>query len=81
MQEDLKNQLQRTNEAKAKLQREINQMNVENKWLANNTKKSSEVNGKIEDMERELHELKHELREEKEKVSNKIFTMHNYHPL
>ena len=72
VQEDLKNQLQRSTEVKNKLQRDINQLNVENKWLANNTKKSSEVNGKIEDMERELHELKHELRDEKEKVSNKI---------
>jgi len=68
--EDLKNQLQRSTEVKNKLQRDINQLNVENKWLANNTKKSSEVNGKIEDMERELHELKHELRDEKEKVKN-----------
>ena len=68
----MKNQLQRSTEVKNKLQRDINQLNVENKWLANNTKKSSEVNGKIEDMERELHELKHELRDEKEKVSNKI---------
>ena len=68
----MKNQLQRSTEVKNKLQRDINQLNVENKWLANNTKKSSEVNGKIEDMERELHELKHELRDEKEKVANKI---------
>ena len=70
----MKNQLQRSTEVKNKLQRDINQLNVENKWLANNTKKSSEVNGKIEDMERELHELKHELRDEKEKVSNEILS-------
>ena len=72
----MKNQLQRSTEVKNKLQRDINQLNVENKWLANNTKKSSEVNGKIEDMERELHELKHELRDEKEKVSVKILSNH-----
>ena len=60
------------NESRAKLEREINQLNVENKWLANNTKKTSGVNAKIEDMERELHDLKHDLREEKEKVLNNI---------
>jgi len=68
--DNLKNQLQRVNESRAKLEREINQTNVENKWLASNTKKTSGVNAKIEDMERELHDLKHDLREEKEKVKN-----------
>ena len=64
----MKNQLNRSIQAKAKLEREINHLSVENQWLANNKKKSSGDTEKMEDMGRELHELKQELKEEKEKV-------------
>ena len=55
-------------DTKKKLDREINQLSVENQWLANSKKKSSGVDEKMEDMGRELQEVKQELREEKEKV-------------
>ena len=70
MQEELKNQLNCSIETKKKLDREISQLSVENQWLANSKKKSSGVNEKMEDMGREIQEIKRELREEKEKVEH-----------
>ena len=45
-------------------------MSVENQWLGNSKKKGSGVNEKMEDMGREIQEIKQELREEKEKVKH-----------
>ena len=70
IQEALKNQLSCSIDAKKKLDKDINQLSVENQWLANSKKKSSGVNEKMEDMGIEIQELKRELREEKEKVEH-----------
>ena len=50
------------------LDRELTQLKVENQWLVSNNKKASGSEEKVEDMARELQELKLELRNEKEKV-------------
>ena len=47
----------------------MTQLKVENQWLVSNNKKASGSEEKVEDMARELQELKLELRNEKEKVA------------
>jgi len=54
------------------LDRDLSQLKVENQWLVNNNKKSNGNEEKVEDMARELQELKVELRKEKEKVMNLV---------
>ena len=55
-------------ETKRKLELELNQLKVENQWLVNNSKKNN-IKNTAEDMEREIHDLRLELKAEKEKVS------------
>jgi hypothetical protein len=50
------------------LDKELTQLKVENQWLVSSNKKASGSEEKLEDMARELQELKLELRNEKEKV-------------
>jgi len=56
-------------ETKRKLELELNQLKVENQWLVNNSKKNN-IKNTTEDMEREIHDLRLELKAEKEKVRN-----------
>ena len=50
------------------LDKELTQLKVENQWLVSNNKQASGSEEKVEDMARELQDLKLELRNEKEKV-------------
>ena len=50
------------------MEKELTQLRVENQWLVGNNKKSNGNGEKVEDMARELQEIKLELRNEKEKV-------------
>ena len=55
--------------AKAKtLERELGQLKVENQWLVTSQKKTSSIEGKMEERSRELQDLRAELQTEKEKV-------------
>jgi len=56
-------------ETKRKMELELNQLKVENQWLVNNSKKNN-IKNTAEDMEREIHDLRLELKAEKEKVRN-----------
>ena len=51
--------------------KEFTQLKVENQWLVSNNKKGTGSEEKVEDMARELQELKIALRNEKEKVTLK----------
>ena len=56
-------------QAKAKsLERELGQLKVENQWLVSSQKKTSSIEGKMEERSRELQDLRAELLTEKEKV-------------
>ena len=50
------------------LERDLSQLKVENQWLVSSQKKSSSIEGKMEERGRELQELRGELNTEKEKV-------------
>ena len=57
------------------LDNELTQLKVENQWLVSNNKKTSGSEEKVEDMAKELQELKLELMNEKEKVA--VFKQNN----
>merc|ERR1711981_979664 len=60
-----------TSLAKVKtLERELGQLQVENQWLVSSQKKTSCIEGKMEERSRELQDLRAELHTEKEKVKN-----------
>ena len=50
------------------LERELGQLKVENQWLVTSQKKTSSIEGKMEERSREVQELRAELQTEKEKV-------------
>merc|ERR1711936_1082308 len=52
------------------LERELSQVKVENQWLVSSQKKSSSIEGKMEERGRELQEVRGELNTEKEKVGD-----------
>ena len=56
-------------ESKKKAERELSQIKVENQWLVTNKKNRGGSEERVEDLARELQDLKRELKEEREKVS------------
>ena len=67
-QEQLEKQFRVLSGSRKTLEKELTQLRVENQWLVGNNKKSNGNGEKVEDMARELQEIKLELRNEKEKV-------------
>ena len=67
--EELNKKLTTSLAAAKNLERELSQVKVENQWLVSSQKKSSSIEGKMEERSRELQELRGELSTEKEKMS------------
>ena len=67
--EELNKKLTTSLAAAKNLERELSQVKVENQWLVSSQKKSSSIEGKMEERSRELQDLRGELSTEKEKVS------------
>ena len=68
LQEELGKNLKVNTESKKKVERELSQIKVENQWLVTNKKNRGGSEERVEDLARELLDLKRELKEEKEKV-------------
>ena len=68
--EELNKKLTTSLAAAKNLERELSQVKVENQWLVSSQKKSSSIEGKMEERGRELQEVRGELNTEKEKVGD-----------
>ena len=66
--EELNKKLQNNISSYKVLEKEMSQLKVENQWLATSQKKTSSIEGKMEESAREIQELRKELRDEKDKV-------------